>query len=541
MGRIAIICSITLSLVVFGMSATTTPVAPVVPFGIAVSSIPATTPASPFECDHWSIPGNSLDDATLITLRKHGAVLRPSCSDAVFIRRVFLDAIGTLPTLGEVDAFMSDQRPEKRSVLVETLLARDEYADYWAMHWCDILRVKSEYPINLWPNAAQAYHRWIRTAMKENLPLDQFAHALLTSSGSNFLNPPVNFFRAVQARTPAALASAVALTFMGVRMEKWPQDRRDNLTSFFSRVAYKNTDEWKEEIVFLDPTPTEAIKTVFPFGAPVTVAADADPRQVFAEWLLAPTNPWFSRNIANRLWGWTMGHGVIDPPDDIRTDNPPASPELLACLQRELVSSHFDQRQLFRLIFNSRTYQQSSLAHGDTADNALQFAHYTIRRQDAEVLIDALCWIGGDGESYVSETPEPFTFIPKKHRTIALADGSITSAFLITFGRPARDTGLLSERDTHPSDTQRLYLLNSADVQRRISTSKLILRIVASARGKRSEIVRGVYTLILSRYPTTAEAAVADKYLQSGGLNSYQGANDLAWSLINSKEFLYRH
>ena len=530
----------------FGVWAATTP--PLVPPTPLVSPAPTTPalpvktePASPFEDDHWSTPANSVDTVAALTLRKHGAALRPPCSDAVFIRRVYIDSTGTMPAPSQLDAFLADPRPDKRAALIDTLLSSDEFADYWALNWCDTLRVKSEYPINLWPNAAQAYHHWVRTAIKENMPYDQFARALLTSNGSNFYDPQVNFYRAVQSHTPATIAAAVALTFMGTRFEKWPQARRDNMADFFSRIAYKGTDEWKEEIVYPDPQPAAAVKTAFPDGTAVTIPADGDPRVLFTDWLLAPNNPWFARNLVNRLWAWTMGHGIIDAADDIRPDNPPASPEVLACLERELVQSHYDQRQVFRLIFNSRIYQQSSLPHGDTTDPALQFAHYTIRRQYAEVLIDALCHLGGDGEEYISETPEPFTFIPKQQHTVALADGSITSAFLITFGRPARDTGLMAERDSHPSDTQRLYLLNSADVQRRISRGPLIQHIPVAAHGNRAEVIRNLYALILSRYPTASEAVAADHYFQTGGLTIVQGTNDLAWALINSKEFLYRH
>lgn len=498
--------------------------------------------AGPYEAETWATPGNIVDAKVIPMLLQHGVQMRKSCSDEVFIRRVFIDMIGTLPTRADVDLFIADKNPDKRATLIEALFKRDEFAQYWSMKWCDLLRVKSEYPINLWPNAAQGYQRWIYEQLRDNRPYDQFARELLTSSGSNFRNPPVNFYRAMQGREPATIAKMAALTFMGTRLESWPETKRSDLANIFSRVAYKKTDEWKEEIVYLDPKPVDPLKVIYPDGTVATVGAGADPRIAFADWLITPKNEWFTRNIVNRNWAWLMGRGIIQEADDIRPDNPPACPELLSSLQDELVKSHYDVQQVFRLICNSRTYQQSSIANNDTDDPAVQFAHYTIRRLDAEVLIDALCWIGGDGEKYSSATPEPYTFIPQTNRTITLADGSITSPFLATFGRPARDTGLESERDNMPTDAQSLYLLNSADIQRRISTSPLLRELINRNMQKRAEMVRGIYATILSRYPTPAEMNTANQYFTA---NIVAGAgptgNDLAWALINSKEFLCRH
>ncbi len=496
--------------------------------------------AGPFEADTWATPENIVDVKVAATLKQHGVALRNSCSDEVFLRRVFVDLIGTMPTREDVDLFLADKSPDKRAKIIEVLFQRDEFAQYWSMKWSDLLRVKSEYPINLWPNAAQAYNRWIYEQIRDNTPYDQFARELLTSSGSNFRNPPVNFYRAIQGRDATTIAKAVTLTFMGTRLEKWPEAKRNDMANIFTRVGYKKTDEWKEEIVYLDPKPTSPLKVVYPDGTTATIPAGADPRIAFADWLITPKNEWFTRNIVNRNWAWLLGTGIIQEADDIRTDNPAACPELLTSLQDELVKSKYDMRAVFRLICNSRTYQQSSVPNNDTADAAVQFAHYKIRRLDAEVLIDALCWIGGDGESYSSATPEPYTFIPKANRTITLADGSITSPFLATFGRPARDTGLESERDNQPTDAQSLYLLNSSDVQRRISRSPLLAKVINGNLKKSTLLIRAIYATILSRYPTAAETATAEQYFTANGLSG-PSANDLAWALINSKEFLCRH
>ncbi|MCX6344158.1 MAG: DUF1553 domain-containing protein [Armatimonadetes bacterium] len=497
--------------------------------------------ASVFESSLWAIPANAVDAKVEAVLKKHGAQLRKPCSDEVFIRRAYLDLIGTLPTPNEITPFLQSKSSSKRAEMIDTLFARDEFADYWSMKWCDILRVKSEFPINLWPNAVQAYHRWIHDAIRENRPYDKFARQLLTSSGSNFLEPPANFYRAVQGRDSASIAKAVALTFMGVRFERLPKTSQSNMGAFFSRVGYKKTDEWKEEIVYLNPAITGSMNAVFPDGAAVVIPAGADPREVFTNWLVAPTNKWFARNIVNRIWYWTMGRGIIDEPDDIRSDNPPASAELLACLEKELIDSHYDLRSIYRLILNSRTYQQSSVPCGDTSDPKIQFAHYTVRRLDAEVLIDALCWIGGDGAGYTSATPEPYSFIPKEQRTIALADGSITSPFLATFGRPSRDTGLESERNNKPTDSQCLYLLNSTDIQQKIEKSPQLTRTINANKKNIPAMTRDIYVLILSRHPSPEELTATEQYFKSKGLFPAQAGNELAWALINSKEFLYRH
>ncbi|MCD6360021.1 MAG: DUF1553 domain-containing protein [Armatimonadetes bacterium] len=498
-------------------------------------------PVRPFESDTWATPENGVDIRVFAALRERGIEPARPCSDEVFIRRVYLDVIGTLPEPAEVQQFLQDTSPDKRARLIDALFEREEFADYWALKWCDLLRVKAEFPVNLWPNAVQAYHRWLRDAVKDNLPYDRFVRELLTSSGSNFRVPPVNFYRAVQSRDAAGIAEVVALTLMGVRVAKWPQERRDNLAAFFSRVAYKKTDEWKEEVVYSDPFASDTFEAVFPDGATVTIGPGEDPRFAFADWLITPDNPWFTRNIVNRVWAWLMGRGIIHEPDDIRPDNPPVNPELLAWLQDELVAAHYDLRHIYRLILNSRTYQQSSIPRGDPAQATVMFACYPVRRLDAEVLIDALDWIGEARENYSSAIPEPFTFVPEDKRTITLADGSITSSFLQMFGRPPRDTGMESERSNNITDAQRLYLLNSTDVYRRIAGSIRLRRIAIAAGSDRSELIRQMYLTILSRNPTPEEEAAAQTYWQTPGVGSNDAAIDLAWALINTMEFLYRH
>jgi hypothetical protein len=471
--------------------------------------------------------------------------------------------------------------------LIDRLLERPEFADYWAMKWSDLLRVKSEFPINLWPNAVQAYHRWIRTCIKENLPYDRFVREMLTASGSNFRVPQVNFYRAVQSREPQALAQAVALTFMGVRPEGWPTEKWSQMAVFFSRIGYKSTLEWKEEIVLFDPNESSGVErlrgssrptsdvprneprnpltrdAVFPDGTTVPLSPDQDPREIFANWLIDAKNPWFARNIVNRVWYWLEGRGIIHEPDDVRPENPPSNPELLAYLEKELVAARYDLKHVCRLILNSQVYQLSSIPRTedavegvprvegvppsnrgrdarDTTTAEANFAFYPLRRLEAEVLIDALCQITGTTEQYSSPIPEPFTFIPEDLRSIALADASITSSFLEKFGRSPRDTGLESERNNRPTAAQRLHLLNSSHIQRKIEQSTK-LQYLLQNKGKPRDTIDGVYLTILSRFPTEDELKVVGAYFQSAGGNRRGAAVDLIWALINSAEFLYRH
>jgi hypothetical protein len=520
-------------------------------FGLALTVVlagaAAEKPLVPaFENQTALAPQGKIDELVFAKWKRLGIEPASLCSDGVFVRRVYLDVIGTLPTAQEASQFLLDKDPGKRRALIDGLLDREEFADFWAMKWGDLLRVKSEFPINLWPNAVQAYYRWIRTSLKNNLPYDRFVREMLTSSGSNFRVPQVNFYRAVQSKEPQALAQAVALTFMGARADKWPKERLSGMTALFSRVGYKSTGEWKEEIVYFDPAKGAVAGAVFPDGAPARLAVDQDPREVFANWLLAPGNPWFARNIVNRVWSWLLGRGIVQEPDDIRPDNPPSNPELLAFLERELVMGRYDLKHVYRLILNSQVYQLSSIPRTDHPAGIANFAYYPLRRLDAEVLIDAVCQITGSTERYFNSTPEPFTFLPEELRSVQLSDGSIGSAFLDMFGRPPRDTGLESERGNPPAADQRLHMLNSSHIQLKIQQSAK-LRALMQPGGRPAASLEGIYLTILSRYPTPEEMKVVATYYQSaGGAQAAPAARwaaivDIAWALVNSPEFLYRH
>lgn len=510
---------------------------------------------STFELATPSVPRGRIDELVFAKLQALGIEPARPCSDAVFLRRAYLDVIGTLPTVDEARAFLTDKDPDKRDKLIDALLQRPEFADFWAMKWSDLLRVKAEFPINLWPNAAQAYHRWIRNALRTTMPYDRFVRELLTSSGSNFRVPQVNFYRAMQSRDPKGIARSVALTFMGTRVDHWPEDRLAGMAAFFTKVAYKPTGEWKEEIVIFDPLkdvlppsgseqpagkkpagkkaapkkpsgekpPAGNLpQPVFPDGTRVEIPWDKDPRVVFADWLIRPDNPWFTRNIVNRIWYWLVGRGIIHEPDDIRPDNPPSNPELLEYLAAELVQANYDLKHIYRLILTSSTYQFSPIPRTKDPRAAAHFASYVVRRLEAEVIIDALNQITGTTERYSSIIPEPYTFIPENCRAIALPDGSITSSFLELFGRPPRDTGLESERNNRITAAQRLHLLNSSHVRDKLRSGPALRKLLQEGNA-----TENLYLAILSRFPGPGEGGAAGE--------------TLAWTLINTSEFLFRH
>ncbi len=579
----------------------------------------AATPPNVFESPLPPTPANQIDEIVFAKLSSLG--IQPTlCSDAVFVRRAYLDVIGTLPTAQEAREFIHDpDTKNKRRRLIDRLMERDEFADYWSMKWGDVLRIKAEFPVNLWPNAAQAYHRWVRASIVANKPYDKFVREMLTSSGSNFRVGPVNFYRAVQNRTPEGIAGAVALTFMGSRAESWPKDRLAGTAVFFSQIGYKPTNEWKEENVIWDPlhssdvpgnaapgqaaidtsgklppdeskkAPDDASKkppagqkqgpavlpasgpltAVFPDGTKVKLSPDRDPREVFADWLIQPKNPWFTRGIVNRVWAWLLGRGIIHEPDDLRPDNPPSNPALLAYLEKELVASRYDLKRLHRLILNSSTYQFSSMPRFKGPEAEANFAFYPLRRLDAEVLIDAINKVTGTFDLYTSPIPEPFTYIPRDVPAIGIADGSITSPFLALFGRSARATGMENERNNRPVPAQWLHMLNSSQIQNKIAQGPKLKEIFDSKR-KPEEIAEELYLTILSRQPTADEVKSLEEYgmvvpvkpaKPAKGGKAGKAAKpvtpaqpvktvvvkrrddwvDITWALINSSEFLYRH
>jgi hypothetical protein len=542
--------------------------------------------SSPYESGKGFSPNGKIDELQLANFAKLGIKPAKICSDAVFLRRVYLDIIGTLPSADEAEKFISDKTPDKRAKLIDGLLNRDEFAKYWTLKWCDILRVKSEFPINLWPNAVQAYSHWIWNAVETNMPYDKFARALLTSSGSNFRDPAVNFYRSTPDKTPSGIAKIATLAFLGSRLQDWPEYDRKEIEKLFSRISYKKTGEWKEEIVFFNPEIHDEMTVDMPDRTKLKIPSGHDPRAAFAGWLAGPGKKWFAEAAVNRTWFWLFGLGIVHEPDAfgfhkkndgfldsalgaftgrapcVNTGNPPRNPELLGYLADEFIRSKYDFRELIRMIANSATYQQSCVPAGeDIIAAGKYFAVYPVHRLDAEVLADALSYFAGVSPQYMSVIPEPFTYIPAENRTIELYDGSISSSFLETFGRSARDTGFLTERSSQITYSQRLFLLNSPIIQNKVTNTPFLKTIMENAKGDSTNIINQIYLLILSRYPSEDEIEKillnygeirapgkgGDKGDGKGGKkkqamkNANFACRQLIWALINSKEFIFNH
>ncbi|MEI7904490.1 MAG: DUF1553 domain-containing protein [Candidatus Firestonebacteria bacterium] len=492
---------------------------------------------------------NRVDEIVIAELAKRKLAPSERCTDEVFLRRSFLDITGTLPSQQEARAFLNDKSRTKREKLVERLLNGQEFAPYWSMKWGDLLRIKAEFPSNLWPNAAQAYSRWVNDALRDNMPYDRFVKILLTSSGSDFRDPPVNFFRAFQQRTPELIAENVALVFMGLRLNSSGLEpgKIAGLQAFFTKLGFKGTEEWKEEIVYFDPEGKPLIgadgKEVLPEtlnGAPMNIPGETDPRTVFAEWLTAPDNPWFARNIANRIWAWLFGRGIVHEPDDMRKDNLPWNEELLASLAKELIDKKYDLKAVYRLILNSNTYQLSSKTNKWNAEDEEGFSRYRVRRVEAEPLIDAICQITGTGENYQSAIPEPFTFLPGSQKASAIADGSISSPVLELFGKPARNTSFEAERNSTPSVSQVQHLLNSSLIEKKIEQGYALRQLLVNVK-ENDKLAEQLYLRILSRFPNESEKQLLLQYMSAAGRKQDEAVYDIAWTLINTSEFLLKH
>ncbi len=476
----------------------------------------------------------SIDTHVNKSLSKQKIVPSDSCSDAVFLRRLSLVLTGRLPRTEQVMCFLASENPQKRALLVDELLASEAYVDYQVLKWGDLLRIKSEFPSNIWPNGVQAYNRWLREKIRANTPYDQMVDEMLVSTGSNFRSPAVNFYRAFQKREPALIAENINLLFLGSRQLP------DSFPPFFTQLRYKSTREWKEEIVYvdLDEAPTQEELTM-PDGAKIRLQTGQDFRKAFAQWLCYSDNRDFARCMVNRVWFWLMGRGIINPVDDIRSDNPPSHPELLEELTTSFIESGYDIRALMRLILCSDAFARSS-KHSLGVD-AQHFAYYPTTRLTAEQIIDAIGDITGIYDTYISKVPEPYSYFPHDIRAVQLGDGSVSSAQIELFGRPSRDVSLESDRDNRISSKQVLYLLNSAVILNKIADSEGIADMVAQSSSV-EELIDRIYLMLLARHPSTAERDRLLPLLPAKNEKmKLQLAQQLIWALLNSSEFLMNH
>ncbi|MEQ2009880.1 MAG: DUF1549 and DUF1553 domain-containing protein [Limisphaerales bacterium] len=468
--------------------------------------------------------------------------LRPSevCDDATFLRRAHLDIIGTLPTAAEARRFLADESSDKRAKLVDTLLKRPEFADFWALKWADLLRVDRQ---KLGQRDAYAYYRWIREQFAANRPFDQFARALLTAEGPLDDAPAGHFYKVVT--RPGDMANAVSQVFLGIRLacaechhhpfDRWSQTDYYGMSGLFAQVSVRKGALGETLLAEGNPA-TKHPRT----GENVPPhALDAEPsketgdrRRALAEWFTAPENPWFARNLANRLAAHFLGRGVIEPVDDVRATNPAGNPALLDALARVVTDSRFDLKQFIRTLTASRTYQLSATPNDTNAQDEQNYSRALFKRLPAEVLMDAVCQVTG--------VPEKFDGVPSGTRAIQLWDSQTQHYFLKLFGRPVRVTACECERNSEASIAQVLHLLNSPGLHAKLTHADGQLARLTASHPDNAKLADELYLTFFSRLPGDAERQLAVKHFAASP-NRQQAVEDFAWSLLNTVEFVFNH
>ncbi|MBP88862.1 MAG: hypothetical protein CMJ64_19475 [Planctomycetaceae bacterium] len=484
---------------------------------------------------------NPIDDHVRTKLRKLGVEPSNLCDDATFFRRLYLDTIGTLPTLEEATSFANNPAPNKRIQAIEDVLDRDEFADYWALRWSDVLLVNSA---NLGERGAFEFHRWLRQQVASNRPYDQWVRELLTATGNSGKYGPVNFYRAM--RTPQDVTKTVSQAFLGIRLdcaqchhhpfEKWGQDDFYGLAGYFTGVQRKKL-AGNREFIFASsyspakmPVTNEPIPTRPLDGEPLE-HIEGDPRVHLADWLTARENPWFAKLVANRLWKHYMGRGLVEPEDDLRSTNPATNEPLLNYLTEQVVESGYDLRAVMGLILTSRVYQLSSETNGTSFDDEQNFSHHLVKRLPAEVLLDAI--------SQATGSPEHFAGAAHGTRSIELWDNRLPSYFLDTFGRSERESPCECAKSSDPTMAQALHLLNAPEIDAKIASPEGRIAALISRGASQDEITADLCFAALARHASEKERTIAaELFAQS---NQRQAAEDFLWTLLNSYEFLFIH
>ncbi|HEY2148621.1 MAG TPA: DUF1553 domain-containing protein, partial [Pirellulales bacterium] len=489
---------------------------------------------------------NFIDDLALAKLKRLNLPPSPRASDSEFLRRAFIDTIGMLPTADETRAFLADTSPDKRDRLIDGLLARPEFVDYWTYKWSDLLLVNSE---KLAPPAMWAYYRWIRSQVAQNTPWDQFARQIVTASGSPLENGAANFF--ALHKDPMEMAETTSQAFLGMSvacahchnhpLEKWTNDQYYGFANLFARLKIKNADGEGNQTIF----PTTEGELIQPRtgrpqpprpldGEAIAFESSADRRVALAEWLTAPENPYFSRAITNRVWANFMGVGLVEAVDDVRLTNPPSNAELLSELAKYLVENHYDLKSLMRLILQSETYQRSSQTLPENAADRRFYSRYFPRRMRAEVLLDAL--------SQVTGTPSEFKGYAPGWRALQVPDSNVDSYFLKSFGRPSRLLTCECERTNEPSMVQVLHISNGDTINQKLAAKNSRVEQLLAAKTTDDKIIEEAYLRALSRMPTDGEKQqLVDVLAQTPAAEKRQAVEDIYWSLLSGKEFLFNH
>jgi hypothetical protein len=504
---------------------------------------------------------NFIDHHVFAKLRKLRMQPSELCSDSAFLRRAHLDLLGILPTADEARAFLSDTHANKRGQLIDRLLDRSEFADFWALKWSDILRSEEKV---LDRKGVEVYHDWIRRSIAENKPLNEFARELIASRGSTYANPAANFYRAL--RDPQARAEAAAQVFLGIRLQcarchnhpfdRWTQNDYHSLAAVFSRVQYRilenrrrdklDTHEFDgEQVVWMaregevkHPSSGAAMLPRFLGANTPEFAADADRLQALADWVASLDNPFFARTQVNRVWYHLMGRGIVEPNDDFRASNPPANGPLMEALTKDFIAHRFDVRYLVRTIMNSRTYQLSAAPNETNREDEANFAHAISRPLQAEQLLDAIAQVTG--------APLKFPGYPAGMRAAQLAGvrfydrkPSESERFLQTFGKPDRLLSCECERSDETTLGQAFQLISGESVNRSLGVSDNSLGKMLKTSENDREVVEAFYLTALSRPPSKEERDKAEGYLTKSK-DRRASLEDIVWGLLNAKEFLLR-
>jgi hypothetical protein len=504
----------------------------------------------------WADPpeNNYIDRHVFAKLKMLSIQPSDLCTDQEFLRRVYLDVCGVLPTPEETRAFLASTDPARRTRLIDRLLERPEYADFWTLKWSDVLRSSRK---TIQEKGTHVFQKWLRTHLEKNTPFDEVTRELLTAKGSTFANPPANYFRI--ARDPTSLAETTAQLFFGIRMqcakchnhpfERWTQDDYYSFAAFFARVKQKkdrlepgagNNGAGGAEFIFLDrqgeviqPRTNKAMPPRVPGVKTPDAGGLKDRRELLAKMATSADNPFFAKSVVNRVWYHLTGKGIVDPVDDFRDSNPSANDALLDALAKDFVDHHFDLKHVVRTILNSRTYQLSAETNEFNKDDAKYFSHVVTKRLTAEQLFDALC--------YATEVPEKFAGMPLGTRSVQLPDGeSANNPFLKTFGQPARELACECEREEESNLAQALQLINGQALNDRLRNpnnrvGKLLAKMMPDG-----EMLNDLFLATLSRQPNAEEARTLLDHVRQAE-NRRQAWEDVHWTLINTKEFLFRH
>lgn len=494
---------------------------------------------------------NLIDALVLAKLESLNVPPSPRSTDAEFLRRAQLDTIGVLPTVDEVRAFLADADPLKREKLIDRLLASSEFVDYWAYQWSDLLLVTGS---RLRPDAVKAYYRWIRERVAEDVPWDQFVRQVLTAQGSTLENGATNFYALHQ--DPQDMSETVSMAFLGMSiqcahchdhpLEKWTNDDYYGMASLFARVRgkgwggdFRNGDG--NRMIFatnrgevIQPR-TGKPQPPRPLDAqPLAFDDPRDRREALADWICSPENPYFTRAIVNRVWANYLGVGIVEQVDDLRLTNPPSNPLLLDALAVELVRNKYDLKALMRLILTSETYQRSSEILPENSMDERFYARFYPRRLSAEVLLDAF--------AQATDVPTPFKEYPAGTRALQLPDANVASYFLDTFGRPERVLTCTCERADEPNMTQVLHLANGKTVLEKLEAKEGRIAGWIADKTPDRQVIEEFFLAALSRLPQESELKqILPVLAETPEADRRQALEDLAWSVLTSREFLFQH